>query len=1075
MFNNIKKNKIILKKNIENNSFNYISFSYNQINELHKKKFVHQNNALEIFLKDGKNYYIAFNKNNRDIIINLLLTNISNNNNSNNEILNINNQSLIKSDSMIFMREANIFIEKLTKYSPFTKTKKHHSNKIKTNLLNFSKITDIKEILEQSLEKWSSGYLDTYSYIMILNTLSGRTYNDLAQYPIFPWILKDYTSNELDLNESNSYRDLNFPIYAQEEEYRKNLKKRYDSIEDSEIKYHSGSHYSNPAFVCYYLVRIKPFSIYASEIQGNCFDQPDRLFHNIKNFYKVQGKFQELIPEFFNIPEIYVNINNYNFGKNLENIKVNDVILPLWASNSPRLFSKMNKKALESQYVSQQIHNWIDLIFGYKQKGSEAEKSYNVLREVCSSFNPKNYNDNEEIENKINEMCEMGINPIQLFFKQHPKREKHLLTKAFFGRSAYLTYFKPKINKYQIKNFNNSSINEIYKYYENSERLSVGEGGLSSFRTYYDKNSNHLNKNKENEKNDTYFIVGKNKTLLPPSYKNYIEWGNDNSFNLVKPFTNILYIFKLIHMKDHKINCIKVSKNGKYIIIGYENGVIEKYLLIYNKKQNKSKKSTNNIINPIIKEETNPYTKTKSSNSIDNNDKDKSQDLNRKGIINNLFDDINKRKLSDEKANENLNVDVKKSADITRDNERKMTDKLSSKKMKKYSTSTKLVKFNNLINNNNISISDINTINSDCLLINEKFNKQIKYDSVISYINTKNINQNLFSVLNTPGYFIHTIKDSNDMKNYISKKNIDLSVTTIQNYSILLVNSSSRILNEISFIDICLPFTFMLVVDKLNKIYLYDFTTFNILKYIDFCEIYNNKIKFSSICPYTGEFVLSSSKMVTLFNINGVILSEMKDVKSKIKCCFITLIPMAKSGLFLFTGHEDGDLLISKIIVNINKNIDIENNLNQKIYQDAYNSKDNKIYKKYLDNKNLPLIFDTLIKINCSVDPIKYIKLTEDLTEMICVDDKNKLIYLSYEEFFENKIKNSSKNTSKKCPMCQSHISSSKISCHLCGKKLCANCKIEKIIAEFSLKNKTAICEDCEQLIKSTSKMLYDL
>lgn len=29
---------------------------------------------------------------------------------------------------------------------------------------------------------------------MHLNTLAGRSYNDLMQYPIFPWVLANYTS-----------------------------------------------------------------------------------------------------------------------------------------------------------------------------------------------------------------------------------------------------------------------------------------------------------------------------------------------------------------------------------------------------------------------------------------------------------------------------------------------------------------------------------------------------------------------------------------------------------------------------------------------------------------------------------------------------------------------------------------------------------------------------------------------------------------------------------------------------------------------------------------------------------------
>lgn len=29
---------------------------------------------------------------------------------------------------------------------------------------------------------------------MYLNTVAGRTYNDYMQYPVFPWVLADYTS-----------------------------------------------------------------------------------------------------------------------------------------------------------------------------------------------------------------------------------------------------------------------------------------------------------------------------------------------------------------------------------------------------------------------------------------------------------------------------------------------------------------------------------------------------------------------------------------------------------------------------------------------------------------------------------------------------------------------------------------------------------------------------------------------------------------------------------------------------------------------------------------------------------------
>jgi hypothetical protein len=48
-------------------------------------------------------------------------------------------------------------------------------------------------------------------YINNLNYL-GRTFNDLSQYPVFPWVIADYTSDELDLNNEKIYRDFSKPI-----------------------------------------------------------------------------------------------------------------------------------------------------------------------------------------------------------------------------------------------------------------------------------------------------------------------------------------------------------------------------------------------------------------------------------------------------------------------------------------------------------------------------------------------------------------------------------------------------------------------------------------------------------------------------------------------------------------------------------------------------------------------------------------------------------------------------------------------------------------------------------------------
>lgn len=59
------------------------------------------------------------------------------------------------------------------------------------------------------------GEISNFQYLMYLNTLAGRSYNDLMQYPVFPWILNDYESDVLDFSNPNIYRDFSKPMGAQ--------------------------------------------------------------------------------------------------------------------------------------------------------------------------------------------------------------------------------------------------------------------------------------------------------------------------------------------------------------------------------------------------------------------------------------------------------------------------------------------------------------------------------------------------------------------------------------------------------------------------------------------------------------------------------------------------------------------------------------------------------------------------------------------------------------------------------------------------------------------------------------------
>ena len=45
----------------------------------------------------------------------------------------------------------------------------------------------IRSWLRTCTELWAEGLLSSLDYLLHLNTLAGRSYNDLTQYPVFPW------------------------------------------------------------------------------------------------------------------------------------------------------------------------------------------------------------------------------------------------------------------------------------------------------------------------------------------------------------------------------------------------------------------------------------------------------------------------------------------------------------------------------------------------------------------------------------------------------------------------------------------------------------------------------------------------------------------------------------------------------------------------------------------------------------------------------------------------------------------------------------------------------------------------
>lgn len=132
-----------------------------QIKEVHLRKYNLRRSALEIFLVDQTSYFLNFTTKTRNKIFSKILS----------------------------LQPQNIL---------------YGSGRSPSELLKTSNL----------VQRWVNREISNFEYLMQLNTIAGRSYNDLSQYPVFPWILSDYHSPILDLNDmtGKTFRDLSRPI-----------------------------------------------------------------------------------------------------------------------------------------------------------------------------------------------------------------------------------------------------------------------------------------------------------------------------------------------------------------------------------------------------------------------------------------------------------------------------------------------------------------------------------------------------------------------------------------------------------------------------------------------------------------------------------------------------------------------------------------------------------------------------------------------------------------------------------------------------------------------------------------------
>ncbi|XP_068089612.1 WD repeat and FYVE domain-containing protein 3 isoform X2 [Hyperolius riggenbachi] len=445
-------------------------FAYEDIKEVHKRRYLLQPIAVEVFSADGRNYLLAFQKGVRNKVYQRFLAVVP---------------SLTDSSESVSGQRPNTSVEQ--------------GSGLLSTLVGEKSVT----------QRWERGEISNFQYLMHLNTLAGRSYNDLMQYPVFPWILADYDSEELDLTNPKTFRNLSKPMGAQTDDRLAQYKKRYKDWEDPNGEtpaYHYGTHYSSAMIVASYLVRMEPFTQIFLRLQGGHFDLADRMFHSVREAWYSASKHnmadvKELIPEFFYLPEFLLNSNNFDLGSKQNGTKLGDVILPPWAKGDPRELIRVHREALECDYVSAHLHEWIDLIFGYKQQGPAAVDSVNVFHHLFYEGQVDIYNINDPLKETatIGFINNFGQIPKQLFKKPHPpKRVRSRLNGDSSSVSMPLGSACDKIFFHHLDNLR-PSLAPVKELKEPVGQIVCTDKGI--------------------------LAVEQNKVLIPPAWNKTFAWG----------------------------------------------------------------------------------------------------------------------------------------------------------------------------------------------------------------------------------------------------------------------------------------------------------------------------------------------------------------------------------------------------------------------------------------------------------------------------------------------------------------------------------------------------------------------
>jgi hypothetical protein len=350
------------------------------------------------------------------------------------------------------------------------------------------RVTRGEELIYRLRKKWISGYMDNFTYLMAINGAAGRSLKFISSYYIFPQIVRDYSI--LPQLKDACFRDLAKPMGVVTRKEVESLVEKYKHSAEGE-GFHHGSLYSNKNILEHFLYRVMPYTQYQFDLNSGRVDSVGRMFKNFQVNFTLSAEinFFEMIPENYYLEQYLVNTNNLAF---YEEFDLDNVELPDWANQNPRLFTLTMRRALECDVVTKGLGKWIDLIFGIAQYGNEAVKRINVFQpgnyllgpdaiKELRPDNPRFVKEKEKCHLAFAYPFQCGQVPSLLFKEEHPTKNFNFdLDKM----SVLFSIMAATDQTYVLQKYTNPNLEKLDNNFQRMSQLShlsIHSSQLSTF------------------------------------------------------------------------------------------------------------------------------------------------------------------------------------------------------------------------------------------------------------------------------------------------------------------------------------------------------------------------------------------------------------------------------------------------------------------------------------------------------------------------------------------------------------------------------------------------------------------